>query len=396
MSIAVYERNKADDTFGFGVVFSDETLDNLMDYDAASYEAITREFSYWDEVDFHFHGKTVRSTGHGFCGTERRTLLWSCMRAAGSSRRQAPLLAEVADVSEAFKDADLIVAADGINSFIRERYKEHFQPEIELRRNHFIWLGTSRAELRAFSFHFTTNEFGIWDLCTYQYKQNMCTWVIEGAGYDLGKSRTGDRPMERAANNSPTSRTCGRIFSRVIGVVGNRSHWRRFPVICNKKLVLREYRSPRRRTGNTAHFSRSGPAPSWRWRTRSISTTPSTARRRSPTRWRAFLAGTRQEDVEKTQYAANVSALWTENPARYWGMEPIQACFSMLSRAKAVTYENLRMRDPQFVEEVQSWFAGKVRDQGFDVPLDNPPPPMFTPFKIGQMVVPESRRRSRR
>ena len=98
--------------------------------------------------------------------------------------------------------------------------------------------------------------------------------------------------------------------------------------------------------------------------------------------------GTRREDVEKTQYAANVSALWTENPSRYWEMEPIQACFSMLSRAKAVTYDNLRMRDPQFVEKVQTWFAGTVREQGFDVPLDKPPPPMFTPFRIGQMVVP--------
>src|SRR4029078_141951 len=97
--------------------------------------------------------------------------------------------------------------------------------------------------------------------------------------------------------------------------------------------------------------------------------------------------GSRRGDVEKTQYAENVSALWTETPARDWKMEPIQACFSMLSRAKAVTFENLRLRDPDFVENVQSWFAGKVRAQGFDVPLDDPPPPMFTPFQIGQMVV---------
>src|SRR5262249_57746520 len=102
----------------------------------------------------------------------------------------------------------------------------------------------------------------------------------------------------------------------------------------------------------------------------------------------ARFQGSRREDVEKTQYASNVSALWTENPARYWRMGPIQACFSMLSRAKAVTYENLRMRDPQFVENVQRWFAGTVREQGFDVPLDPPPPPMFTPFRVGQMVVP--------
>src|SRR6516165_8126795 len=175
--VAVFERNRADDTFGFGVVFSDETLDNLMDYDAPSYQAITREFSYWDEIDFHFHGEVVRSTGHGFCGTERRTLLLVLHARCRELGVKLHFSREIADLEE-FKDADLIVAADGANSFIRERYKEHFQPEIELRRNHFIWLGTS-APTPAFSFHFTTNEFGIWDLCTYQYKKNMCTWVIE-------------------------------------------------------------------------------------------------------------------------------------------------------------------------------------------------------------------------
>ena len=98
--IAVYERNRADDTFGFGVVFSDETLDNLMDYDAPSYEAITREFSYWDEIDFHFHGEVVRSTGHGFCGTERRTLLLGSAGALPRTRRQAPLLARRSPTSK--------------------------------------------------------------------------------------------------------------------------------------------------------------------------------------------------------------------------------------------------------------------------------------------------------
>ena len=98
--------------------------------------------------------------------------------------------------------------------------------------------------------------------------------------------------------------------------------------------------------------------------------------------------GSRGVDVEETQYAANVSALWTENPARYWKMEPIQACFSMLSRAKAVTFRrSASERDPDFVENVQKWFAGSVRSKGFDISLDTPPPPMFTPFRIGQLVV---------
>ena len=132
--VAVYERNRADDTFGFGVVFSDETLDNLMDYDAPSYQAITLEFSYWDEIDFHFHGEVVRSTGHGFCGTERRTLLLVLHARCRELGVKFHFSREIADLEE-FNDADLIVAADGVNSFIRERYKEHFQPQVELRRS---------------------------------------------------------------------------------------------------------------------------------------------------------------------------------------------------------------------------------------------------------------------
>jgi len=164
--IAVHERNREDDTFGFGVVFSDETLDNLMEQDQPSYDAITREFSYWDEIDFHFHGEVVRSTGHGFCGTERRTLLAVLHRRCRDLGVQLNFSSEISSLDQ-FKAADLIVAADGINSFVRERYKEHFQPKIELRRNHFIWLGSS-APSPEFSFFFTENDFGIWDLCTYQ------------------------------------------------------------------------------------------------------------------------------------------------------------------------------------------------------------------------------------
>lgn len=175
--ITVYERNRADDTFGFGVVFSDETLDNLMDYDPESYHSITQEFSYWDDIDFHFHGDVVNSTGHGFCGTERRALLMVLQARCRSLGVKFEFSREITDLAQ-IGDVDLIVAADGINSLIREQYKEHFQPKIELRRNHFIWLGSS-APSPTFSFHFTENEFGIWDLCTYQYKHNMSTWVIE-------------------------------------------------------------------------------------------------------------------------------------------------------------------------------------------------------------------------
>jgi anthraniloyl-CoA monooxygenase len=281
-----------------------------------------------------------------------------------------------------FADADLIVAADGINSMIRERYKEHFQPQVELRRNHFIWLG-STAPTPAFSFFFTTNEFGIWDLCTYQYKQNLSTWVIEAPEDTWTKAE----PLLRTLNQAQTVDYLENLWGHVLQghrLIANRSDWRQFPVIRNtnwyyQNVVL---------LGDalhSAHFSiGSGTKLAMEGAIQLFSAFEATA---SVADALERYQGTRREDVEKTQYAANVSAIWTENPARYWRMEPIQACFSMLSRAKAVTYENLRMRDPVFVDGVQRWFAGKVRAQGFDIPHDIPPPPMFTPFRVGQMVV---------
>ena len=379
--IEVFERNRRDDTFGFGVVFSDETLDNLMDYDPESYQAITREFSYWDEIDFHFHGELVRSEGHGFCGTERRTLLMVLQQRCAELGVKLHFSAEVTDLGQ-FADADLIVAADGINSFIRETYKDHFQPKIEYRRNHFIWLG-STAPSPAFSFFFATNEFGIWDLCTYQYKKNMSTWVIEAPESTWAKAEATLGKLDESQTVAYLENLWGHLL-KGHKLIANRSSWRQFPVISNanwyyKNIVL---------LGDalhTAHFS--------------IGSGTKLAMEDAINLLNAFEGASsvdeglqrfqqgRREDVEKTQYAANVSALWTENPARYWRMAPVQACFSMLSRAKAVTFDNLRLRDPKFVDNVQRWFAGTVREQGFDVPLDNPPPPMFTPFRVGNMVV---------
>jgi anthraniloyl-CoA monooxygenase len=379
--ISVYERNRPDDTFGFGVVFSDETLDNLMDYDASSYTAITREFSYWDEIDFHFHGEVVRSTGHGFCGTERRTLLMILQDRCRELGVKLQFSTEIHDFDQ-FADADLIVAADGINSMIRTRYAEHFEPEIELRRNHFIWLG-STAPTPAFSFFFTENEFGIWDLCTYQYKQDMSTWVIEAPEDTWAKAEAFLSSLDEAQTVAYLEKMWAHIL-KGHRLIPNRSYWRRFPVIRNKNWYYKNIVL----LGDalhSAHFS--------------IGSGTKLAMEGAIQLFNAFEAkgavadalahyqGMRREDVEKTQYAANVSALWTENPARYWRMEPVQACFSMLSRAKAVTYENLRLRDPDFVDRVQNWFAGTVREQGFDIPPDSPPAPMFTPFRLGEMVV---------
>ena len=381
-AVSVYERNRADDTFGFGVVFSDETLDNLMQSDARSYDAITREFSYWDDIDFFFHGERVRSTGHGFCGTARRSLLMLLHERCRELGVELHFSAEVSPDLSAFPDADVIVAADGINSAIREHYRQHFLPSVELRRNHFIWLG-SDAPSDTFSFHFTPNEFGIWDLCTYRYNKTMSTWVIEAPEATWAKAE----PFLATLDEQQTVTYLETLWADVLcghKLVANRSIWRRFPTISNahwsyRNIVL---------LGDalhTAHYSiGSGTKLAMEDAIHLFRAFEATAS--VPAAFEHF-AKTRREEVEKTQYASSISAIWTENPHRYWNMHPIQACFSMLSRAKAITYDNLRLRDPTFVAAVDRWFAGAVREQGFEVSLDKPPPPMFTPFRIGRMVV---------
>jgi len=370
--VAVYERNRADDTFGFGVVFSDETLDNLMDYDAPSYQAITREFSYWDEIDFHFHGEVVRSTGHGFCGTERRTLLLVLHARCRELGVKLHFSHEIADLEE-FKDADLIVAADGVNSFIRERYKEHFQPEIELRRNHFIWLGTS-APAPAFSFHFTTNEFGIWDLCTYQYKQNMCTWVIEAPDTTWAKAE----PVSGQWSEQETIAYLEDMWAHLLKghkLVGNRSYWRRFPVIRNKNwhykniVLLGD-------ALHTAHFSIGSGTKL------AMEDAISLARHVTAT---ADLDGAlgayqmeRHIEVLKLQSAARNRMEWFENVARYVHLPPEQFAYSLLTGSQRIGHENLKLRDPLFVESYERWLASRDGAEG-------PRPPMFLPFKLRGM-----------
>ncbi|MHA1536983.1 MAG: bifunctional salicylyl-CoA 5-hydroxylase/oxidoreductase [Alphaproteobacteria bacterium] len=379
--IDVYERNRADDTFGFGVVFSDETLDTFLGADLETYEAMAGAFAYWDEIDFVFKGETIRSDGHGFCGCGRRELLLILQGRARALGVGLHFEAEI-DGLDSFADADLIVAGDGVNSAVRARYAEHFKPAIQLQRNHFLWLGTDRP-LDAFTFDFTENEHGIWIAGGYQYNSDLATWIVEApeetwasAGPEL-QALTEEQTLAYMERLWASSLRGHRFFA-------NRSVWRVFPTIrCEnwhfRNIVL---------IGDalhTAHYSiGSGTKLAMEDAlalVRAIEDTPSI-----PAALERFEEA-RREESEKIQHAANVSVTWTENPRRYWNMEPIQAAFSMLSRSKQVTYDNLRLRDEAFVERIDRWFAGQVRAKGHDVPLDPAPPPIFTPLRLRAMTV---------
>jgi anthraniloyl-CoA monooxygenase len=379
--VRVHERERADVTFGFGVVFSDETLGNFLSRDPESYQRITDSFAYWDDVDFILHGETVRARGNGYCGCGRAELLKILQDRAREVGVELHFQAEIGDLSR-FKDSDIIVGADGIASRVRELYKDHFKPSFEWRKNHFIWYGSTKPA-PAFTFDFTSNHHGIWVLGAYQYSRDLSTWVVEAPARTWANARTEVENLSEAELLAYMERLWG---DKLQGhrLVSNKSVWRTFPTIrCEnwwfRNIVL---------IGDalhTAHFSiGSGTKLAME---DSIALADAIRDADSvPAAFEAFDTA-RREEVLKTQHAADVSVIWTEEPHRYWHMDTLQAAFSMMSRSKQVTYENLRLRDAQLIDEIDTWFAADVRERGFDVPDDPPPPPMFTPFKLRDMVV---------
>jgi anthraniloyl-CoA monooxygenase len=377
--ITVVERNRPDDTFGFGVVFSDQTLDAFKAYDTVTYERIRRRFAYWGGVDVSFKGETLRSEGNGFCGCSRVALLNILQDRGRELGVEMRFQREVDDLSE-FPDSDLIVVADGINSKIREKHREHFQPSVDLRPNKFTWLGSTKP-LDAFKYFFRETPEGVILAHCYQYEANRSTWVIETdeqTWRNFGFDRMGEAEMVPVLE---------RVFAAELDghpLIANRSLWRNFPTITNKTWVK----------GNavlvgdakaTAHFSiGSGTKLAME---DAIALFEAFRKEHSVEKALKHYDTARREEVEKTQHAANVSLAWFEHMKRYWGMEPQQFAFGVMSRSKQITWENLELRDPAFVRQVHQWFAKKVREQGFDVDPANPPAPMFTPFRLRDMVV---------
>ncbi|MGP9819625.1 bifunctional salicylyl-CoA 5-hydroxylase/oxidoreductase [Salinarimonas sp. NSM] len=378
--ITVYERNRPDDTFGFGVVFSDATLDGFERYDEPSYRRITQEFAYWDDIAIHFKGDVHRIGGNGFCGCSRRTLLLILQERARELGVALEFEVEIDDETR-FADADLIVACDGINSRIRERHADHFAPQVDLRPNTFAWMGSTRP-LDAFTFVFRDTEWGPFIAHAYQYEKGRSTWVFETDPETF--ARAGLASMSEAESAALMER----IFSDWLdghGLITNRSLWRNFPMIRNTRWVkdnivlLGDAKS-------TAHFSiGSGTKLAME---DAIALYESFRREPHdvPAALAAFETG-RREETEKTQHAADVSLVWFEHVARFWDFDPVKFAFGLMTRAKAITYDNLRLRAPEFVAEVDRLFAREVRDAGFDVDVDAPVAPMFQPFRLREMVV---------
>src|ERR1700730_4572797 len=378
--ITVFERNRPDDTFGFGVVFSDETLDTFETYDRESYRAIVGHFAYWDDIEIHFRGTTHRIGGNGFCGCSRGALLKILGRRARSLGVDIKYQSDVSPLTPAIRDADLVVAADGINSRVRELFAESFKPSIDLRPNFFSWMGSTRP-FDAFTFFFRETEHGIFIAHCYQYEPQRSTWIIETDPQTFAHS--GLAKLDEAASAHFVE---GLFADELQGhhLITNRSIWRNFPTIrcerwvADNMVLIGDAKA-------TAHFSigsgtklamEDGIALYEAFKnTAGKSTQPapaSTAGRDVRAALSRFETG-RREEVEKTQHSADVSLVWFEHVNRFWNMDPTRFAFGLMTRSKAITYDNLALRAPEFVRQADEVVARETRAQGF------PPDQCFNP-----------------
>lgn len=372
--ITVYERNRPNDTFGFGVVFSDATLGKLEDADPETHEEITRNFAHWDNIDIHYNGTLVTSTGHGFCGVSRVKLLNILQRRAQKLGVQLVFENEVTDLP----DADLVIAADGVNSGIRTKFAEHFQPTIDLRPNRFVWLGSARP-FPAFTFYFKWDKHGLWRVHAYQYEKGKSTFILETTEQAWRNSG-----MDKASEDD-TIRFAEAMFAEELAghkLLKNKSIWRSFPTIRNgswhyKNIVLIGD------AAHTAHFSiGSGTRLAME---DAIALSKALANHSKLDEALTAYEKTRKPEVESLQRAAQMSLQWFEETERYMKLEPLQFAFSLLTRSLRIEHTNLKLRDPELVAKVDAWFAEKTAKQT-GLPVRNVPP-LFQPYKLRDMLL---------
>ena len=378
--IVVIERNKADDTFGWGVVLSDESLQNLADNDAASAKAIGENFAYWDDVALHFKGKHLVSSGHGFCGIGRKKLLSLLQARALELGIEVRFETEVESIDH-YKDSfDLVVASDGLNSKTRMHYADAFKPDVDQRLCQFIWLGTHQTFADAFTFIFEETEHGwVW-AHAYQFDENTATFIVECAQETFDAFGFADLSQQESIA------VCEEIFKDHLGghsLMTNANHirgsaWIRFPrVLCEKwsheNVVLLGDASA------TAHFSiGSGTKLAFESAIALADYLHS-----QPTLDAAFAKyeDERRLEVLRLQSAARNSLEWFEQVERYLHLDPIQLNYSMLTRSQRISHENLRERDREWLQSAERWFmdtAGVSKN----APVRSP---MFTPFRLRDM-----------
>ncbi len=377
-AITIVERNRPNDTFGWGVVFSDQTLGNLARADAPTYTAITNSFNHWDEIDVHFKGHTIRSGGHGFSGIARQRLLNILQERCAELGVEILFQTEIKD-DMYYAHADLIVACDGVNSTLRRTYAEHFQPHIEKRMCKYVWLGTHQ-HFDAFTFAFEETEWGWFQAHAYTFDRDTSTFIVETP--EENWSRAG---LDRMTTDESVA-FCERIFARYLdghALLSNTRHmanpWINFQHVTNahwsyRNIVLLGD------AAHTAHFS-IGSGTKLAMEDAIALSQALQHDKDIPSALKTY-EEERKIEVIKLQNSARNSTDWFENVKRYTALEAEQFAYSLLTRSQRVSHENLRLRDVQYVTGVETWMAQKSGLPAKAVP------PMFTPFRLRELTLP--------
>ncbi len=383
-SIDVYEQNAADDTFGFGVVFSDDTLDEFLSRDPESYDLIRDRFAYWDDVAIHYKGEEIRCGGNGFCGTSRMHLLRALQercRAVGVGLHFGARI-DPAVLDARFPDADIIVAADGINSPIREQFKAEFKPTLAIKSNRFCWMGSTRP-MREFNYFFRETPYGVICAHTYQYEPGRSTWVFE-----MDEACWQGHGFSEDDEAGSRDRLAGIFAAELQGhpLLLNRSLWRRFPrIFCEtwstgNIVILGDAKA-------SAHYSiGSGTKLAMEC---GIALSDAVLAHAEASVDAAFTAydEARRVPCQVVQHNADVSLAWFEHMNRSFDMEPMQFAMTVMCRAKSVTYDNLAVRDPGFVARADTEYYERIYRETGDDYRKSRPTPMFTRFKLRDMAV---------
>ena len=381
--IRVVERNRPYDTFGWGVVFSDQTLGNLQAADAPTAAQILDSFSHWDDIEVNIEGHTIRSSGHGFCGIGRKRLLNILQARCEELGVELVFETDVQDDTQ-YPDADLIIASDGLNSRIRAKYADTYRPDIDTRRCRFVWLGTHKL-FEAFTFAFEKTEHGWFQAHAYRFDNETSTFIVETPD-EVWRAAGLDR-MDKEESIA----FCERLFAKYLDghrLISNATHlrgsaqWIQFPRVVCQRWVHHNGRAPVVLMGDaahTAHFSiGSGTKLALEDAielTRSIG--------KHPGDLAAALAdyeAVRSVEVLRIQNAARNSTEWFENVARYAHLPPEQFAYSLLTRSQRISHENLRLRDRDYLESYEDWIAQRAGVAR--APEQAPIPPMFTPFAV--------------
>ncbi|GAB2872846.1 bifunctional salicylyl-CoA 5-hydroxylase/oxidoreductase [Pseudoduganella ginsengisoli] len=394
-NITVIERNRPYDTFGWGVVFSDQTLGNLAQADEPTAKAILQAFNHWDDIDIFFKGEKVTSGGHGFCGIGRKRLLNILQQRCEQLGVQLVFETDVADDQQlaAQYKAGLVIASDGLNSRIRTRYAATYQPQIETRQCRFVWLGTKK-KFDAFTFAFKETEHGWFQAHIYQYDGDTSTFIVETPETVWRAAGLEDMSQEQALA------FCEKLFAEQLdghALMSNAAHlrgsnvWIKFPRVVCQRWVHWNGAVPVVLMGDAAHSAHYSIGSGTKLALEDAIELASCFGKGADIR--ATLEqyeAVRSVEVLKIQSAARNSMEWFENVRRYTALQAPQFAYSMLTRSQRLSHENLRLRDPDYVAGYEKWLARQAFEQcGLPQPAENakPMPPMFTPYKVRGLVL---------